>query len=115
MRWLGVAVAAVSLTSCTGELAERQAELQHWIGQPENQLVAAMGAPNRVYDSGSTKVLTYEDVYLQQGPSAPYYFGPGPVGPTGFSGTVYRTVCNTTFTIGDGVVKAFSLRGNGCG
>src|SRR3954467_8425765 len=112
MRWSGVLVAAMVLTGCTGELAVRQAELQHWIGQPEAQLVAAMGAPNRVYASGGTKVLTYEDVYQREGPSVPYYFGPGPVGPAGFSGTTYRTVCNTSFTIGDGVVKTFSLRGN---
>ncbi len=115
MRWIGVIVTAFSLAGCTAELAQRQAELQHWVGQPEAQLVAAMGAPNRVYDSGGAKVLTYEDVYLQEGPSGPYYFGPGPAGPTGFGGTVFRTVCDTNFTIGDGVVKSFSLRGNGCG
>ena len=74
-----------------------------------------MGAPNRVYDSGGTKFLTYEDVYLQEGPAGPYYFGPGPAGPSGFGGTRFRTVCDTNFTISDGVVKAFSLRGNGCG
>ncbi len=114
MRWVGMVVAALSLAGCTGDLAERQAELQHWIGQPEAQLVAAMGAPNRSYDTGGTKVLTYEEGYLHEGPAGPYYFGPGPAGPTGFSGTIYRTVCDTSFTIVGSVVKAFSLRGNGC-
>jgi hypothetical protein len=115
MRFLGVVLAAAALGGCTGELAERQAELAHWVGQPESQLVAAMGAPNRTYDSGGVKFLTYEDVYVHEGPSGPYYFGPGPAAPDGFRGTVYRTVCDTTFTIAQGVVKAFSLRGNGCG
>jgi hypothetical protein len=115
MRVLGVFVAGLVLTGCTNELAERQAELQHWIGQPESQLLAAMGAPNRIYDSGPTKFLTYEDVYQEEGPTGPYYFGPGPAAPTGFSGLRYTTVCDTTFSVAEGVVKAFSLRGNGCG
>jgi hypothetical protein len=115
MRILGIILTAVSLAGCVSELAERQAELSRWVGQPDSQLVAAMGAPNRVYESGGIKFLTYEDVHYQEGPSGPYYFGPGPAAATGFSGTVYRTVCDTTFTVADGVVKAFSLRGNGCG
>ncbi len=115
MRRVLVVVAAGLLAGCVNELAERQAELQHWIGQPETQLVAAMGAPNRVYDGGSMKFLTYEDIYIEQGPAGPYYFGPGPAAPTGFGGIQYTTVCDTTFTVSGGVVKAFSLRGNGCG
>ncbi len=115
MRFLKVALAAMALSGCTGGLAERQAELSQWVGQPEAQLVAAMGAPHRAYESGGVKFLTYEDAYVEQGPSGPYYFGPGPAAATGFSGTVYRTVCDTTFTIADGVVKAFSFRGKGCG
>jgi hypothetical protein len=115
MRFVGLVVAAGALAGCTGELAERRAELSQWVGQPEAQLVAAMGAPNRIYDSGATKFLTYEDVYAQEGPTGPYYFGPGPAGPTGFSGVRYTTVCDTTFTVTGGIVKAFSFRGNGCG
>ncbi len=115
MRWVGVVLATGLLAGCTGELAERQAELSHWVGQPETQLVAALGAPNRSYDSGGMKFLTYEDVYVQEGPPGPYYFGPGPAAPTGFGGLRYTTVCDTTFTVADGTVKAFSFRGNGCG
>src|ERR1700754_3051821 len=114
MRWGRVVIATLMLTGCSG-LATRQAELAHWVGQPEAQLVGAMGAPNRSYESGGVKFLTYEDVYVQQGPVGPYYFGPGPAAPTGFGGQVYRTVCDTTFTVAEGLVKGFSLRGNGCG
>jgi hypothetical protein len=115
MRFGWLVLAAGTLAGCTNVLAVRQAELSQWIGQPEAQLVAAMGAPHRAYDSGGVKFLTYEDVYVHEGPTGPYYFGPGPAAPTGFSGVIYRTVCDTTFTIEDGVVKAFSLRGDGCG
>jgi len=115
MRPVEVVLVAGLLTGCTGGLAERQAELSRWVGQPEAQLVAAMGAPNRVYDSGAVRFLTYEEVQFEQGPSGPYYFGPGPAAPTGYSGAIYRTVCDTTFTVAEGTVKGFSLRGNGCG
>ncbi len=115
MRWSGMLVAASLLTGCAGELAERQGELRHWIGQPEAQLVGAMGAPNWVYASGGTKVLTYTDGSAREGSGAPYVFGPGLVGPTGSGRTTYRPGCDTSFTISDGIVKAFSLRGNGCG
>jgi hypothetical protein len=114
MRFGWIVLAAGAMVGCTSGLAERQAELSQWVGQPEAQLVAAMGAPHRVYDSGGVRFLTYEDVYVNEGPAGPYYFGPGPAAPTGFSGTIYRTVCNTTFTVADGVVKAFGLRGDGC-
>jgi hypothetical protein len=114
MRLVRAVLGAGLLTGCTSGLAERQAELSQWIGQPETQLVGAMGAPNRVYDTDGIKFLTYEEVYVQQGPSGPYYFGPGPAAASGFTGVTYTTVCDTTFTVAGGVVKAFSLRGNGC-
>jgi len=56
-RW--AVLVAWLLAWCTGGLAERQAELTQWIGQPEAQLVAAMGAPDRTSASGAQKFLTY--------------------------------------------------------
>jgi hypothetical protein len=94
---------------------ERQAGLSQSVGQPEAQLVAALGAPNRVFDSGPTEFLTCEDTSPEEGPTGPYYFGPGAAAPTGFSGVRHTLVCDTTFTVADAVVKAFSFRGNGCG
>jgi hypothetical protein len=116
MRLAWVVFATGCLTGCAGGLAERQAELTQWVGQPESQLVAALGAPQRTYDDNGMKFLTYEDVHLEQlEPSGPFYFGPGPAAPTGFGGRVAAEVCDTTFTVAGGVVKAFSLQGNGCG
>jgi hypothetical protein len=114
MRWLWVVLVAGSLSGCGNGLAERQAELTQWIGQPEVHLVAALGAPDRVYDSGGMKFVTYEQVYVQHGPAGPYYFGPGPAAPSGFWGEPTTSVCYTTFTVAGGVVRAFSLRGSGC-
>jgi hypothetical protein len=114
MRLGGAVVAAGLLTACGGGLAERQAELTHWVGQPESQLLAAMGTPRRAYESGRTKFLTYQEIHVEQEPSGPFYFGPGPAAPTGFSGPSLVTFCDTTFAIVSGVVQSFNLQGNGC-
>jgi hypothetical protein len=114
MRLGGAVVAAGLLTACGGGLAERQAELTHWVGQPESQLLAAMGTPRRAYESGRTKFLTYQEIHVEQEPSGPFYFGPGPAAPTGFSGPSLVTFCDTTFAIVSGVVQGFNLQGNGC-
>lgn len=104
------------LAGCAGGLDVRRNELAQWIGQPEVQLLAAMGAPNRTYDSGGMKFLTYEEVHLTQVPVGPVYSGPDYFGswPETAWGTS-RSVCDTTFTVAGGVVRAFSLRGDGCG
>ena len=112
-RW--AVLVAWLLAGCTGGLAERQGELTHWIGQPEAQLVAAMGAPHRASESGATKFLTYEDLRIERQPSGDFYFGPGPAAPTGFWDGTTALVCDTTFALTGGVVKGFSVRGNGCG
>ncbi len=115
MRLVRVVLGVGLLAGCSNGLAVRQAELTHWVGQPETDLLAAMGAPNRSYDSGTLKFLTYEELHFEQGPGGPYYFGPGPAAINGFGGRITASVCDTTFTVASGVVRAFSLRGDGCG
>jgi hypothetical protein len=115
MRFAWAALVAGLLAGCTGGLAERQAELAQWVGQPEAQLVAAMGAPRLTNDSGAMKLLTYREVRIERQPSGDFYFGPGPAAPTGFWDGTTALVCDTTFAVSGGVVRGFSLRGNGCG
>ncbi|MDQ2762256.1 MAG: hypothetical protein M3Y22_01805 [Pseudomonadota bacterium] len=103
------------LACCSNRLAARQAELSRWVGQPETELVGIMGAPTRSYDSGGMKFLTYEESRVEIVPACPY-FGPGPFWyGGGFPPTVTNLVCDTTFTVAGGIVRAFSLRGNACG
>jgi hypothetical protein len=103
------------VAGCTGGLAQRQAELAQWVGRPETDLVGAMGAPSRTYEAGGMKFLTYEERRTEIVPGSPYY-GPGPFGGGGgFPPTATTLVCDTTFTVGGGVVRAFSFRGNACG
>lgn len=108
-RWLTVIGLALFVAGCTNGLAQRQAELALWVGRPETDLVGVMGAPSRSYETGGMKFLTYEDRRLELVPGSPYYWSGG------FPPTALNLVCDTTFTVGGGVVRAFSLRGNACG
>jgi hypothetical protein len=114
LPWLFALASLV--TGCANGFAERQAELAKWVGRPETELVGMMGAPARTYETGGMKFLTYEEQRIEIAPGAPYYFGSGPFGYAGGLPPTARTlVCETTFTIADGVVRAFSLRGTACG
>jgi hypothetical protein len=116
MRRFGVLLLIAALGGCTSGLAVRQAELTQWIGRPEVELLGALGVPNRTYDSGGMKFLTYEERRVEISPGTPYGFGPGPFGYGGGSPpTAMTLVCETTFTVAQNVVRAFSLRGNACG
>src|ERR1700709_774205 len=116
MRRVWVLFLAGLSTGCVSGLATRQAELSQWVGRPETELAAAMGAPNRSYDSGGMKFLTYEERRVEIVPGTPSYFGRGPFGyGSPFPPTAATLQCDTTFTVAGGVVRAFSLRGNACG
>ncbi len=117
MRRFAAAAALVALAGCgDGGLAARQAELAHWVGQPEVALVQAMGAPNRVYETDKMKFLTYEEHRIQVSPGLPYYEPSGYfVTGGGFPSSVFDLRCDTTFTVVGGVVRAYGLRGNACG
>jgi hypothetical protein len=119
MRMFGRYVWLIGLAgltaACTNGLAARQAELTQWVGRPETELLGTMGAPTRSYDADGMKFLTYEDRRVEIVPGAPFY-GPGPFGyGNGFPPTATTLVCDTTFTVASGVVRAFSMRGNACG
>ncbi len=111
-------LASLLVAGCVDRLAQRQAELARWVGRPETELVSVMGAPARSYATEGIKVLTYEESRVDIIPGSPFYQGYGPY----WLGTSYALPpqavnlrCDTNFTVADGVVKGFSLRGNACG
>ena len=116
MRWVRLIALMGVVAGCANGLAQRQAELTQWVGKPETALVGIFGVPSRIYETGGMKFLTYDDQRVEFIPGSPYY-GPGPFwyGGGGFPPTVITLQCETTFTIADCVVRAFSLRGNACG
>ena len=116
MRRPTVLLLIVLLAGCTNGAAVRQSELSHWVGRPETELAAAMGAPNRSYDAGGMKFLTYEERRIEIVPGDGFepgfgWFGYG----GGFPPAATTLVCDTTFTVAGGVVRGFSFRGNACG
>lgn len=111
-----VLLAVAALAGCTDQLAQREAYLGRFIGQPDAVLVQQLGVPSRSYETGGVKYLAYDEsrVDIVPGPPtfAPFYTGwyNG-----GFPPQVIELTCETTFEVSAGTVKAFTLRGNACG
>jgi hypothetical protein len=118
MRRLILLVVVGLTTGCVNQLAVRQSELAQWVGRSETQLVEAMGVPTRTYETGGLKFLSYVEQRVDIVPGSSFYgdqFGYGYGYGGGFPPTAVNLVCDTTFTIDKGAVRAFSLRGNACG
>ena len=111
-----ILLAVSALAGCTNQLAQRQAYLSQFIGQPESALVQQMGVPNRNYETGGVKYLAYDERRIDIIPGPPTY-APVYLGwyGAGFPPQVVELTCETTFEINAGTVKAFTLRGNACG
>jgi hypothetical protein len=108
--------AAIALVGCTDQLAQRQAYLSQFVGQPESALVQQMGVPTRSYETGGVKYLAYDEHRIDIIPGGPTYapFYMGWYGAS-FPPQVIELSCETTFEVAAGTVKAFTLRGNACG
>jgi hypothetical protein len=113
-------LAVTLLTSCA-TTAKYESSLNSWMGQPEQDLVRAWGAPARVYESGETKYLTYSNsrnVYLAG--TAPTYntnCNDGYCTTTPSGGTPAQNInlsCETIFEVVDSDVTSWSYKGNGC-
>ena len=104
------------LAGCVDQSAARRAYLTGFVGQPESALVQQMGVPNRFFETAGVKYLAYDEHRIDVVPSFPAY---SPVFAGwyggGFPPQVVELRCETTFAIGDGTVRGFTLRGNACG
>ena len=115
MRLLATLLIALSLCGCANYLAERQAYLNTLIGLHEAELVQALGVPTRTLETGDTKFLAYTETRFQVVPPTPLPSGPWVLGDPFYPAQLVTWVCETTFTLGGGVVRSYTLRGNGCG
>jgi len=115
MRRGALIALTVLATACADRLAERQAYLSQFVGQPESTLVQQMGVPTRSIETGGVKYLAYDQNRVEVVPGFPGY-GPFYTGwyGAGFPPQVVNLRCETTFEVADGTVRAFTLRGNAC-
>ncbi len=116
MRPLFAIPAVLALAACVDTLAQREAALAPTIGMTESQLVQALGVPSRAIDADGKRFLAYRDQQIQVVPGTMMWGGWGyPWGyGGGFPPEVITRVCETTFTLVDGKVQGFTLRGNSC-
>ncbi len=118
MRRVILLMLVVLLAACVNQLAARQAYFSQFVGHSEADLVQQIGVPSRTYETGGVKYLAYTErrVDILQGFPAYGYGGPywGWYG-GGFPPAVVNMTCEVTFTVFDGIVRSFVLRGNACG
>lgn len=121
----------VALAGC-GTVANYQAAMEQFLGQPEAAVYANFGPPQNVYESGGSKFLEY---YWQKRQVIPNFAPSGntyesrvvnnPVtgdatiyteqtGQANNSPTVIDWECTTRFTIQGGYVVYYQFQGNGC-
>lgn len=117
--------AALALGACAVHPdPARVASLNALVGKPETDLVRAMGVPSRTYDAGGHRFLAYRQSRIETIPGDPGW-GPwgypwgwgggwGGWGWGGFPPEIVQRDCETTFDLLNGVVQAWTLRGNAC-
>lgn len=93
------------LAACVDErLGPARAELSDLVGRPEAELVRRLGPPAHVSELQGVRTLTYEERDVTR------LRGLGAIPPRTAS---FR--CDTVVVVAEGRVRAFDLRGNGCG
>ena len=95
--------------------------LNTWVGSPEDALLAKWGPPSNVYQSGTSKYLTFSASGTAYVPGTLPTYQTSVVGNTVYSTPVGGTAgyaisknCNTTFIIQNGRIVSWSWNGNAC-
>lgn len=122
MKKLALA-ALILLAACRSSMPTYAETLQPWIGQSEEKLLQAWGAPHRVlYLTQQQKVWIFLEVSSKaiDGRNNPYsdevYYPAVAMPDFGFPSQPQYTVhyCKTLFTITNDIVTNFSFNGDDC-
>jgi hypothetical protein len=118
-----ILVLPLLLAACT-QGPSLQSRMAAYIGAPEDKLVQSMGVPDKHITVNGVQYLAYVQGHAQVMPSdfamgGPYwgpYWGPyyGPYYYAGLPQDVQVWSCEITFTLKDGKVTGFTLKGNDC-
>lgn len=118
MRMAVLILLAALLAGCGNQLAQRQAYLNQFVGQPEAAVVQQMGVPTRSIETDGVKYLAYTESRVDVIPGLPGYGWGAPYWGWyggGIPPQVVTLTCETTFAVSNGVVQSYTLRGNACG
>jgi len=118
-----VIIGLFSLAGCntTATTQNYEAILATYVGASESQLIEALGPPDQVYISGSSKYLTYirsSDTYVPgTSPTYQTQIIGNTAYTTGYGGLPAAIVnynCKTTFTIRNSSIVDWRWEGNNC-
>lgn len=129
----------VSLTACSGPTKEQRRQLDALVGKTEVDVVRAFGVPTRTFLANNHLFLAYIDNETQYYPGSMGWgwgwgglVGVAPAGVVGAAWAVgaagvwgvghgrrlppsyYNSVCQTTFELSEGLVRGWTMRGDGC-
>lgn len=120
MKGCSVIIAALLLSGCATE-AKYNNKLNTWLGQDELKLIHRWGPPQRTYETGGSKFLTYVDSGNVVMPGTPPSYTTNVYGSTAYTtatpGMPAQNIaldCETTFEIKDAKITDWSWRGNNC-
>ncbi len=113
MRRIVLLLIVVFVTGCANTMQARIDYLNRFVGRPESELVMSMGVPTRSFETGGTRFLAYDEQRTDVIAPTPFY-GAGFWGYGGFPPQIVTWACETTVAVQEGVVRSFSVRGNGC-
>jgi hypothetical protein len=119
MKHLLITIVAIVVTACATE-AEYKRVMENWIGDPETELVSAWGVPDRVHEAeDGGRLITYDRRRQAKWMSSTdgvyddatdLYTG----NTFGFATHSVNYQCETTFTVENDTITAYSYRGNDC-
>ncbi|MBS1014901.1 hypothetical protein [Acetobacter persici] len=105
-------VSMLSLAACQVPTAKERRQLDSMIGKQAVDVVRTYGVPTRQFVSGNHTFMSY--INQQTDYSMPMSgWGYGGWG-GGWGGTAYTYTCQTNFELVNGVVSAWTMRGDGC-
>lgn len=115
-----LAIVGLLLAACASSEAYEK-KLTSWIGQSESSLIASWGPPNRAYETGGTKYLTWSSSGSVTLPGQQPTYHTTVIGSTaytsavgGSSPTTINLHCETTFIVAGGIIQSWRWQGNRC-